>query len=173
VTATAARDGLRLVAVVLGAPTKRGCFDEASKLLATGFAGWRAIDAARAGVAVGTPITVTQGTVPQITGIAAGDLRLTVPRAGSPQTKVEVKLVPQLAAPVKKGQVVGEVVVSRSGESLGHVDVLAPSDVASTSWWSGWFRSPSLSGADHREVADVFDDWTCSNGAMGLVSEFD
>ena len=40
---------------------------------------------------------------------------------------------------VKKGQVVGEVVVTRQGQQLGRVDVVAPSDVESTSWLSGWY----------------------------------
>ncbi len=139
VTATAARDGLHLMAVVLGAPTKRGCFDEAAKLLSTGFAGWRAIEAAKAGATIGAPITVSGGAVPEITGVAAGDLRLTVPRSSAGQVKVDVKLLPQVSAPVTKGQVVGEVVVTRGGESLGRTDVLAASDVASTSWFAGWF----------------------------------
>jgi D-alanyl-D-alanine carboxypeptidase (penicillin-binding protein 5/6) len=139
VTATATRDGLRLMAVVLGAPTKNGCFNEAEKLLSTGFAGWRAIDAAKAGATIGGPITVTSGAVPQITGVAAGDLRLTVPRTGPGQVKVDVKILGQIAAPVTKGQVLGEVVVTRGTEALGHVNVIAPADVASTSWLSGWF----------------------------------
>jgi D-alanyl-D-alanine carboxypeptidase (penicillin-binding protein 5/6) len=139
VTATATRDGLRLMAVVLGASTKRGCFDEAAKLLASGFASYRAIDAAKAGTPVGTPIAVRSGTVAQVVGLASGDLRLTVPRADATKVKVEVKVPAEVAAPVKKGQVLGEVVVTRGGESLGRVEVVAASDIESTSWWSGWF----------------------------------
>ena len=139
VTATATRDGLRLMAVVLGAPTKSGCFNEAAKMLTSGFAGWKAIDAAKAGATVGGPITVSGGAVPQITGIAAGDLRLTVPRAGAGQVKIDLKVPSSIAAPVKKGQIIGEVVVTRGSESLGRVDVVAPADVASTSWWASWF----------------------------------
>ena len=139
VTATATRDGLRLMAVVLGAPTKNGCFNEAAKLLTTGFAGWRAIDAAKAGAPVGKPIAVTGGAAPDVTGLAAGDLRLTVPRSGAPAVKVEVKVPTEIAAPVTKGQVIGAVVVTRGSESLGHVDVIASHDVARTSWWPSWF----------------------------------
>jgi D-alanyl-D-alanine carboxypeptidase (penicillin-binding protein 5/6) len=139
VTATATRDGLRLMAVVLGAPTKRGCFDEAGKLLSTGFAGYRAIDAAHAGKPVGGPIAVRSGKVAEVAGLAAGDLRLTVPRSGTGQVKVEVKVPQEISAPVKKGQVVGQVVVTRGTESLGSVDVVAAADVESTSWLSGWF----------------------------------
>ncbi len=139
VTATATRDGLRLLAVVLGAPTKNGCFNEAGKLLTTGFAGWKAIDAAKAGAAVGTPIKVSGGAVTEIGGVAAKDLRLTVPRSGAAGVKVEVKVPDQIAAPITKGQVIGEVVVTRGSESLGRVDVLAAGDVARTSWWPSWF----------------------------------
>ncbi len=139
VTATAMRDGLRLMAVVLGAPTKHGCFDEAAKLLSTGFAGYRAIDAAHAGKPVGAPIAVRSGKVAEVAGLAAGDLHLTVPRSGTGQVKVEVKVPQQISAPVKKGQVVGQVVVTRGSESLGSVDVVAAADVESTSWLSGWF----------------------------------
>jgi D-alanyl-D-alanine carboxypeptidase (penicillin-binding protein 5/6) len=139
VTATATREGLRLMAVVLGAPTKKGCFDEAAKLLASGFAGYRAVDAAQAGKPIGTPIAVRSGKFPEVAGLAAGDLHLTVPRAGSGQVKVEVKVPPEITAPVKKGQVVGEVVVTRGPESLGRVDVVAAADVESTSWLAGWF----------------------------------
>ena len=139
VTATATRDNLRLMAVVLGAPTKKGCFDEAAKLLTTGFNGWKAIVAAKNGTAVGGPITVTSGKTAEITGMAAGDLRLVLPRAEAQEAKVEVKVPKEIAAPVKKGQVVGEVVVTRAGQQLGRVDVVAPSDVESTSWLSGWY----------------------------------
>jgi len=139
VTATATRDNLRLLAVVLGAPTKNGCFNEAAKLLTTGFAGWKAIDAAKAGAAVGTPVKVSGGAVTEVGGVAAKDLRLTVPRSGSAGVKVEVKVPDQIAAPITKGQVIGEVVVMRGTESLGRVDVLAASDVARTSWWPSWF----------------------------------
>ena len=139
VTATATRDGLRLLAVVLGVPTKKGCFDEAAKLLSNGFAGYRTIQAAKAGQPVGTAITVSGGSVPSVTGIAAADLRLTLPRAEAGEVKVETTIPPTLSAPIKKGQVVGAIVAHRGDRQLGRVDVIAPQDVESTSWLRGWF----------------------------------
>ena len=82
---------------------------------------------------------MTSGKTAEITGMAAGDLRLVLPRAEAQEAKVEVKVPKEIAAPVKKGQVVGEVVVTRAGQQLGRVDVVAPSDVESTSWLSGWY----------------------------------
>lgn len=139
VTATATRDGLRLLAVVLGVPTKKGCFDETAKLLSSGFAGYRAIAAAQAGQPVGGAITISGGSVPSLTGIAAADLRLTVPRTEAADVKIETTIPPSLSAPIKKGQIVGAVIARRGEQQLGRVNVIAPQDVESTSWWRGWF----------------------------------
>ncbi len=139
VTATASRDGLHLLAVILGSPSKRGCFDEAAKLLSSGFAGYRAVAPATAGQPVGGPITVARGSVASFVGVAAGDLRLTLPRGEAADATVDVRVPAQLSAPVAKGQVVGEVVVRRGEQQLGRVEVIAPQDIASTAWWSGWF----------------------------------
>lgn len=133
VTATATRDGLHLLAVVLGAPTKRGCFDEASRLLSAGFAGYRTVQAAKAGQPAGGTITVASGTLASFAGVATRDLRFTLPRAEAAEVKVQVKVPPQIAAPVKKGQVVGEILVVRGDKQLGRVEVVAPAGVDSTS----------------------------------------
>ncbi len=139
VTATATRSGLRLLAVLLGAPTKKGCFDEAATLLSNGFAGFRAIQAATAGQPIGGAITVAGGSIPSLTAVAAADLRLTVPRTEAGEVKIETTIPPSLSAPIRKGQVLGAVVARRGEQQLGRVNVVAPQDVESTSWWRGWF----------------------------------
>jgi len=139
VTATASRDGLDLIAVVLGVPSKQGCFEEAKKLLSKGFAGYRAIQPVKAGQAVGAQIGVAGGKEKFFTGEAASDLRLVLPRQDAQRLKVEVKVPAQVSAPVTKGQVVGEIIVVQGDKEIRRVDVLAPRDIERTSWWSGWF----------------------------------
>ena len=139
VTATASRNGLHLLAVLLGAPTKRGCFDETATLLTNGFAGYRAIQAATAGQPVGGAISVAGGSVPSLTAVAAADLRLTVPRTEAGDVKIETTVPPSLSAPIRKGQIVGAVIARRGDQQLGKVNVISPQDVESTSWWRGWF----------------------------------
>ena len=139
ITATATRNGLRLLAVVLGAPTKRGCFDQAAKLLTSGFTEYRAVEAAKAGQPVGGAIPIAGGSAGTLTGVAAADLRFTLPRMEAAALKVEVKLPAGISAPIKKGQIVGEVIARRGDEQLGRVSVVAAQDVESTSWWSRWF----------------------------------
>lgn len=139
VTATASRDGLNLIAVVLGAPTKKGCFDEAAKLLSKGFASYRAVQPVKAGQSVGAQIAVARGKERFFTGEAARDLRLVLPRQEAQQVKVEVKVPAQVDAPVAKGQVVGEIIAVQGDKELTRIEVLAPKDIERTSWWLGWF----------------------------------
>ena len=74
-----------------------------------------------------------------MTGIAAGDLRVTVPRTEAGDVKIETTIPPSISAPIKKGQVVGAVIARRGDQQLGKVNVVAPQDVESTSWLHGWF----------------------------------
>ena len=143
VTATATRDGLRLLAVVLGVPTKQGSFDEAAKLLSRGFAEFAAIEPVRAGQPVGAEISIARGVEKSIKGEAAEGVRLVVPRADAKSVEVDVKIPTQVSAPIEKGQALGEIVVRKGDEELRRVPVVAPSAVAATPWYSGWFSGCS------------------------------
>jgi hypothetical protein len=69
------------MAVVLGAPTKNGCFNEAAKPSRPD-SGVAAIDAAKAGAPVGKPIAVTGGAAPDVTALPPRS-PFTVPRSGA------------------------------------------------------------------------------------------
>ena len=139
VTATATRENLNLIAVVLGVPTKQGSFEEAGKLLSKGFAGWRAVQPVQAGQAVGAQISVAGGKEKFFVGEAAKGLRMVLPRQEAQQLKVEVKVPTQVDAPVAKGQVVGEIVTRQGDKELSRIEVIAPRDIERAHWWSGWF----------------------------------
>ena len=139
VTATASREGLNLIAVVLGVPTKQGSFEEAAKLLSKGFAGYRAVHPVKAGQPVGAQVSIASGKEKFIVGEAAKDLRMVLPRQQAQQLKVEVKVPAQIEAPITKGQVIGEIVTMQGDKELSRIDVLAPHDVERTRWWSGWY----------------------------------
>src|SRR2546430_5575288 len=53
VTATASRNDLALIAVILGLPTKNECFAEATRLLNEGFSGYRVVAPAHRGAPLG------------------------------------------------------------------------------------------------------------------------
>jgi serine-type D-Ala-D-Ala carboxypeptidase (penicillin-binding protein 5/6) len=140
VTAMARRNGLELVAVVLGSPSSALRFDNAVKLLEEGFADYKMLAPVRAGDAVGPQISISGGREGFLVGVASEDVRMRLPRAEAAQTKVEVRVPTQVVAPLKKGQKLGEVVVTRGTEAIAAVDVVSPRDVESTSWWQSLLR---------------------------------
>jgi D-alanyl-D-alanine carboxypeptidase (penicillin-binding protein 5/6) len=136
VTATAERDGMSLVAVVLGVPTKKGSFEEAAKLLDQGFARYQKVEPVKTGEEVGPSISVANGSEPYFRGLAADGIHLVLPRTEARDLAVEVRVPGQLAAPVARGQVVGQVVLHRGGEEIARSNVVAPRDIEAVSWWS-------------------------------------
>jgi D-alanyl-D-alanine carboxypeptidase (penicillin-binding protein 5/6) len=141
ITATATRNDLSVIAVVLGVPTKHASFAHAARLMNEAFATWRVVVAARRAGAVGE-IPVSGGSGEPVQAIATDDLRLLVRRAEDRNVAVEARIPRLLAAPVRRDQPIGEVIVRRGEESLGRVAVVADRDVPATGWlawlWNYW-----------------------------------
>ncbi len=132
--ATAERAGLRLVAVVMGAPTEWNRSTEAARLLTWGFTGLRRHIAVRAGEEV-TPVTVRGGVEPTVKLVTAN--RVTLFRALDDRARVErdVQVPPSVPAPVEAGQKVGVMAVKRSGEVLGQTDLVAAKSIPEAGFW--------------------------------------
>lgn len=133
ITATATRDGLNLLAVVLGVPDKRESFTEAARLLGEGFASHRTFAATKRGAIVGK-VPVTGGTTESVDAVATRDVRLVVKAGDEAAVTLEPHFTPDLAAPVGKDQSIGEVVVKRGGEEVARVPVVAGAAVESSGW---------------------------------------
>lgn len=140
VAATARRDGLDLIAVVLGSPSSSERFKAAVDLLQGGFTAYKILAPVHAGEEVGPQIAISGGKESFVVGIAATDLRMRLPREEAQRTKVEVRVPTQVVAPIQKGQKLGEVVVSRDDQQVAVVDLLSPKEVAATSWWGSWLQ---------------------------------
>lgn len=146
VTATATRGDLSLIAVVLGARSKRSSLGEAARLLDHGFSTYRIVRATEKGRVVGPPIAVSGGEATEIRGVASAELRLVIKQAEARQPQVEIRVPKLMEAPVTKGQRIGEVVVVSEGRPLGRAELLADRDVAATGWvarWRSWWEETS------------------------------
>jgi D-alanyl-D-alanine carboxypeptidase (penicillin-binding protein 5/6) len=145
VTATATRSDLNLIAVVLGVPTKKGCFVEAARLMNESFAAYRMIAPARRGIAVGS-VPVAGGEGDRIEAIALEDLRVLVKRSEDKGVVVESRIPRLVQAPVRRRQPLGDIVVRQGDRELGRVAVVADRDVGATGWLS-WFWNRGLSAS--------------------------
>ncbi|MEG6616291.1 D-alanyl-D-alanine carboxypeptidase family protein [Peptococcaceae bacterium 1198_IL3148] len=130
--ASAERDDLRLISVVLGCPEPKSHFRETMKIFNYGFARYQSVVLAKEAQKIKT-LPVSKGMVDTIEVVTAEQVSVVVPRGGDKGIKGEVKLPDYLSAPIQKGQVVGSYTVTKDGQQLSQVDLVATADVAKAS----------------------------------------
>lgn len=140
VVATAQRGALRLIAVVLDAPTSAARYATAAELLEWGFAHYERLDIARAGEPLDMPIRVASGVVSQLTPIAGQTFSLLRRRDEERSLRVRYQVPAELTAPIERGEEIGEVIVEENEQLLAVIPLLSPKKVASTSILSAALR---------------------------------
>ena len=137
ITATAEREGLSLIAVVLGADSTDHRFQDAAALLDYGFAGWE----------VARPQPPQLGEVPVAGGMEqtvpaqVGELpSLLVEKGQGEQVEEEVTWQPDLTAPITQGQIIGRITYRLAGETLGEAAITAGAEVEAVTFFAA-FRS--------------------------------
>ncbi len=124
--ATATRDGMSLIAVVLGGDTSKGRFASAASLLDYGFAGYTVV---RRSVGEIPQIPVIRGKQDAVPVAAQGNLCIVVKKSKVSQVALEITVEESLQAPVREGQVVGTAKFLHEGEEVLSVPVVAVSTV--------------------------------------------
>jgi serine-type D-Ala-D-Ala carboxypeptidase (penicillin-binding protein 5/6) len=114
---SATRDGMRLIAVVLGAPSARLRNDGAQKLLEYGFTNYETHKLYAAGQEIDNA-RVWGGEL-EYAGLGlTEDIYVTIPRGAYPRLAASMDVVAELAAPLARGTTVGEVKISFAGAEL-------------------------------------------------------
>ena len=128
ISASATRDGLNLIAVVLGAPSSSDRFDAATTLLDYGFAAYRAVP---------LPAVEDQPLLIKVKGSAEESVpldysalpgTLLMPKEGGTALTARADLPDALDAPVQQGQAVGTVRVLSGETLLGEYEIRAAAD---------------------------------------------
>ena len=131
-SATAERDGVEYIAVVLHGQTSAERFEDARTLLNYGFANY-ALAPLRPGEAL-PPVPVTMGTADSVQPIFVGDEYILGGKGALSGLSYEIDLAESVTAPVVQGQSLGRMTV-KSGETvLAEVDIAAAEDVGRLSF---------------------------------------
>ncbi len=124
VTATARRGNMRLIAVILGAPSNAQRFAQAAKVLDWGFDQFTAVSLLRSNQPLPVQVQVNSG--PLIQPVAASDLKVVVPRADVSAVKLVYDVPPVINGPVATGEPLGRVIVQNQGEVMTEVMAISP-----------------------------------------------
>ena len=131
-SATAQRDGMELIAVVLGAETSQDRFQACKQLLDYGFANY-AIVRPRPESAYSVPVKL--GKTGQVAVKSATDPALIVDKAQLSQVDIQVQLADTVTAPVSKGQRLGTMTVRMGEQILQQIPMIATESVQKKSFW--------------------------------------
>lgn len=130
--ATAERDGMSLAAVVLGADTSEDRFNAAVELLDYGFANYQ-LNSINFDPEKIKAVKVKNGVVKAITPTLPDDEKALV-KKGADEFTYKYKSKKEVKAPVKKGDILGEIVVMSGDRELASVPLTAQNDVEAVSF---------------------------------------
>jgi D-alanyl-D-alanine carboxypeptidase (penicillin-binding protein 5/6) len=140
VTASARRNNLEVIAVVMGAKTSggsNGSFANAARLMNQAFINYRMVVPAKKGSVVGQA-PVTGGRAATVPVTPASDATALVKRGQEKGVTVAYQ-GNAVTAPVKKGQQVGTIVVQQNGKVLAKIPALAAEAVEKEPWWKAFW----------------------------------
>ena len=133
ISASAERDGLRLIAVVLGSASGKERFQAASALLDYGFAHYESAAAELPDDAPQT-LSVTHGTAETVTLTYTAPNRCLMPKGEGTALEAAIDLPEKLEAPVTAGQTVGTVTIRNNGAEVQAYPITAAQDVDALSF---------------------------------------
>ncbi len=127
IAASAQRDGLSLIAVVLGDESTTDRFTDAETLLNYGFSNYVSVDAQYPeNLSTAAVVNGMQSEV-SVTAQVSGSFLVESGTQG--EITVEISLPEEVEAPIEAGQKLGKAVYSMGGEVLGEFDITADEDV--------------------------------------------
>jgi D-alanyl-D-alanine carboxypeptidase (penicillin-binding protein 5/6) len=133
VAASAERDGMELIAVVMRASNTDDRYESARKMLDYGFAGYASMVVRPDEVLL--PVPILLGRKNDVQPVLEREETVIFEKHKKPLITKTVVLAEDVQAPVQKGQELGEIILECEGAVLARVPIVAADDVEALSWW--------------------------------------
>ena len=127
-SASATRDDLSLIAVIMKAPSTKVRFAEAQKLLDYGFNKFSFKSFGNSGDVIQS-VSVNKGVKNSTDAVLENSAGTLIEKGKENQVTQSIEINPNIEAPIKKGDVVGKVVFSLDGNELSSTNLVASYDV--------------------------------------------
>jgi D-alanyl-D-alanine carboxypeptidase (penicillin-binding protein 5/6) len=134
ITATAERDGIRLIAIVMGHDTKYGRFNLAQELMEQSFSELLRFRYMVKGQPINASVPVINSPAAEAQLVAAQDIWVTVRRQDRTRLQLVAHQPEILRAPIKEGTALGEAAVQLDGYTLASAPLAAPFDLEEAGW---------------------------------------
>jgi len=154
-TATAKRGDMRLISVVLGAPSNPQRFIQSARLLNWGFDNFTKVHLLNRGQTLPVHVQVEAG--PSIQPVAEQDLALVLPKAQVSSVKLEYSVPATVPGPLANGAALGQVIVLDDGGVVSRVAAVSPPSI-----------DPTMLVSDAASAAKVRADNSANSGSGSL-----
>ena len=145
-SASATRDGLSLIAVIMKAPTTKIRFAEAQKLLDYGFSNYQYKLIARGGDIL-KEIEVNKGVAPKLNLVIENDVGILVKKGEDKNIEQIVNIDENISAPITHNQKLGEIIFTLNGQEIGKSNLIAEINIEkrtffniATNVYQNWFN---------------------------------
>jgi len=126
--ATAKRNGMRFISVIMKAPNSKTRFNESKQLLSYAFNVHKSLTITKAGEVI-DELEVFKGKKDTVTAISKNELIIPVLKGEEEQLTKRILLDQELVAPIKSGAKLGKIIVVKNEEKLGEVNLVAKEDI--------------------------------------------
>ncbi|WP_059103575.1 D-alanyl-D-alanine carboxypeptidase family protein [Shouchella shacheensis] len=135
-TATAEKDGMRVIAVVMGAPTPKERNAQITAMLDYSFSQYSTTQMHERGEVI-QDVNVAKGEKDHVQAVVSEKVSILTKKGMKvDDATVKADVNEQLQAPVKQNEVIGKLVVENDGDVLSETDLVAGEDVGEASWWT-------------------------------------
>ncbi|MEK3991060.1 MULTISPECIES: D-alanyl-D-alanine carboxypeptidase family protein [Robertmurraya] len=140
-TATAEKDGMRVIAVVFGAPTSKERNAQISKMLDYAFAQYQTHPMYERSFSVGE-VKVSKGSESKVEALTSEPISLLTKKGEKvDDVKKEITYEKDVKAPIEKGQTIGTLKLVRNGETLVSSPLVAKESINEANWWTLYKRA--------------------------------
>jgi serine-type D-Ala-D-Ala carboxypeptidase (penicillin-binding protein 5/6) len=140
-TATAEKDGMRVIAVVFGAPTSKERNAQVTKMLDYAFNQYKTHSLFERNHVMGS-VKIQKGAEKTVEVITSEPISLLTKKGENiDDVKQQIDVNKDLKAPIKKGDKIGVLTIKKNGETLVKSPLVAKENVEEASWWKLFNRS--------------------------------
>ena len=128
--ATAKRDDMRLIAIVLGCPTLRSRFRMAEDVLEWGYANYSRFELVKAGEPLAIDVRVQNGSASSVRPVAGRGSAFLIRKGEEKEIEVSFQVPASIAAPIVANQPLGEIIVREGQQIVAVIPAVAPTAIA-------------------------------------------
>jgi len=127
--ATAERNNMRLISVVLGADTSKGRFADASTQFDWGFGNFESVRLVNASENLSDQVDLQKAKNNNLVLVPEEDFYSVTKKGDSTNLEVNIELPKKLSAPLKAGDVVGKIILTEQGEVKKEINIVVAEDI--------------------------------------------